>query len=316
MRSGAHPLRGYLYIGSAALFWGIAATLGRAAFTGRIPGLKVGAIDPLILSQSRTTLSFFVLLPTLLMRRGAPALKVPRPDLMRFLLIGVFGVAASNYLYYLAIQRTNVATAIILQYTAPVWVLLYTVLRGGAAPSLRRSGAVALAVTGCALAVGFVGARGLNLDGVGVIAALLAAFSFAFYNVGGHSVLARYDRWKVLLWVLASAATFWIFVNPPWKIWAAHYGLGQWAFMLIFSLVSVLGPFSCYFAGLQHLEPTRAVVASCLEPVFSIVIAAVVLGELLRPLQTVGIVVVLIAIVLIQLPERAASDELLVEPIE
>jgi probable blue pigment (indigoidine) exporter len=87
--------------------------------------------------------------------------------------------------------------------------------------------------------------------------------------------------------------------------------------MLIFSLVSVLGPFSCYFAGLQHLEPTRAVVASCLEPVFSIVIAAIALGELLRPLQTLGIVVVLVAIVLIQLPERAEGQhELVIEPIE
>ena len=63
------------------------------------------------------------------------------------------------------------------------------------------------------------------------------------------------------------------------------------------SSLSVLGPFSCYFAGLQYLEPTRAVVVSCLEPVFSIVIAAIALGELLRPLQKSGIVVVLVAIV-------------------
>jgi drug/metabolite transporter, DME family len=317
VKSGAHPFRGYLYIGTAALFWGIAATLGRAAFTGRVPGLKLGAIDPLILSQSRTTLSFLVLLPILLLQRGAPALRVPKRDLIRFLLIGVLGVAASNYLYYLAIQRTNVATAIILQYTAPVWVLLWTVLRGAQKPSLRRTAAVALAVAGCVLAVGLVGYGGLRLDTVGVSAALLAAFSFAFYNLGGHSVLARYDRWKVLLWVLVSAATFWIFVNPPWKIWAAHYGAAQWVFMLAFSLVSVLGPFSCYFAGLQHLEPTRAVVVSCLEPVFSIIIAAIALGELLRPLQTLGIIVVLVAIVLIQLPERASPHgELIVEPIE
>jgi drug/metabolite transporter (DMT)-like permease len=262
-------------------------------------------------------LSLLVLLPVLFLRRGGRALLVPSRDLLRFAALGVLGVAASNYLYYLAIQRTNVATAIILQYTAPVWVLLYVVLRGGQRPSLRRSAAVALAVLGCALAVGFVGSGGLRMDTLGVIAATLAAFSFAFYNVGGHSVLARYDRWKVLLWVLLSASTFWMFVNPPWKVIAAHYGREQWSFMLVFALVSVLGPFSCYFAGLQHLEPTRAVVVSCLEPVFSIVIAAITLGELLRPLQTVGIVVVLIAIVLIQLPERAAREEgLVVEPME
>ena len=318
MKAAPHPLRGYLYIGGAALFWGIAATLGRAAFTGRLlPGGALRAIDPLILSQSRATLSLAVLLPVLLVRRGGAALRVPGRDLLQFFLLGILGVAASNYLYYLAIQRTNVATAIILQYTAPVWVLLYTVARGAQRPSLRRTSAVGLAVVGCALAVGFVGSGGLRMDTIGVIAALLAAFSFAFYNVGGHSVLARYDRWKVLLWVLVATSTFWIFVNPPWKIIAAHYGREQWAFMLAFSLVSVLGPFSCYFAGLQHLEPTRAIVASCLEPVFSIVIAAFALGELLRPFQTVGIVLVLVAIVLIQLPERAErGEELVVEPIE
>jgi len=325
VKASPHPLRGYFYIGSAALLWGVSATLGRAAFTGHLlpGGVSLGAslrtIDPLILSQSRVTLSLAVLLPVLLARRGTSALRVPGRDLVRFFLLGILGVAASNYLYYLAIQRTNVATSIILQYTAPVWVLLYTAARGGQRPSLRRSSAVGLAVAGCALAVGLVGSGGfrMHIDAVGVTAALLAAFSFAFYNVGGHKVLARYDRWKVLLWVLVATSTFWIFVNPPWKIVAAHYGRAQWGFMLAFSLVSVLGPFSCYFAGLQHLEPTRAIVASCLEPVFSIVIAALVLGELLRPMQTVGIVLVLVAIVLIQLPERAArGDDLVVEPIE
>jgi drug/metabolite transporter (DMT)-like permease len=251
------------------------------------------------------------------MRRGTSVLRVPGRDLLQFFLLGILGVAASNYFYYLAIQRTNVATAIILQYTAPVWVLIYTAVRGAQRPSLRRSSAVGLAVVGCALAVGLVGSGGFRIDGIGMMAAILAAFSFAFYNVGGHEVLARYDRWKVLLWVLVATSTFWIFVNPPWKIVAAHYDRQQWGFMLVFSLVSVLGPFSCYFAGLQHLEPTRAIVTSCLEPVFSIVITALVLGELVKPMQTVGIVLVLVAIVLIQLPERASrSAELLVEPIE
>lgn len=321
MSKASHPraLRGYLYIATAAFSWGISATLGRAAFTGHLlpGGASLEAINPLIISQSRATLSLAVLLPILLARRGWTALTVPRGDLIRLFLLGILGVAASNYLYYVAIQRTNVATAIILQYTAPVWVLLYTAVRGAQRPSWRRSSAVALAVVGCTLAVGLVGSGGFRMDSLGVISALLAAFSFAFYNVGGHTVLARYDRWKVLLWVLVGTSAFWLVVNPPWKIVAAHYGRNQWAFMAVFSLVSVLVPFSCYFAGLQHLEPTRAIVASCLEPVFSIVLAAMFLGELLRPVQTVGIALVLVAIVLIQMPERTApGDELLVEPIE
>ena len=325
MTSKPHPLRGYLYIASATFLWGISASLGRAAFTGHaffgklsLPA-SLQRIDPLILSQSRATLSLAVLLPILLFRRGKSLLRVPRRDLLRFLILGILGLAASNYLYYLSIQRTNVATAIILQYTAPVWVLVYTSFWGlqKQMPSLRRIGAVALAVVGCALAVGFVGAGSFRMDTIGVVAALLAALTFAFYNIAGHDVLARYDRWKVLVWVLAAASAFWIFVNPPWKIVAANYGREQWEFMLVFALVSVLVPFSFYFAGLQYLEPTRAIVASCLEPVFSILIAALVLSELVRPIQTVGIVLVLVAIVLIQLPERTSQrEELVIEPIE
>lgn len=319
MPTRSHALRGYFYIATAAFLWGIAATLGRAAFTGRLlpQGQSLRAIDPLILSQSRTTFSLLVLLVVLLAVRGPGRLRLPMVDVRRMFLLGVLGVAASNYLYYLAIQRTNVATAIILQYTAPVWVLLYTVARGAQKPTLQRVAAVALAVTGIVLVIGIFGAGGFRLDTIGVTAALLAAFSFAFYNVGGHSILARYDRWTVLLYTLLSASLFWLVVNPPWKVVAAHYVGSQWLFLLGFSLISVLGPFSFYFAGLQHLEPTRAIVVSCLEPVFSIVIAAFVLGEVLRPLQTLGIVLVLVAIVVVQWPDRQTREALPpVEPID
>jgi drug/metabolite transporter (DMT)-like permease len=308
-----------VYIASAAFLWGVAATLGRAAFTGRLllTGQTLRPIDPLILSQSRTTFSFILLALALLLLRGWKRLRLPAADLGRMFALGVLGVAASNYLYYLSIQRTNVATAIILQYTAPVWVLLYTVARGLQKPTLRRIAAVGLAVSGIALVIGIFGSGGFRLDAIGVMAALGAAFSFAFYNIGGHSILARYDRWTVLMYVILSASLFWIIVNPPWKIVAAHYSGNQWLFLLVFSLLSVLAPFALYFAGLQHLEPTRAIVVSCLEPVFSIVIAAGVLGEVMRPLQTIGIALVLVAIVVVQLPDRGLNGEItLVEPME
>lgn len=311
------PVRGYFYIAAATFCWGIAASLGRAAFTGRLPGLHaLRPIDPLILSQSRATFSFLVLLPVLALLRGR-RLRLPAADVGQIFLIGILGVAASNYFYYLAIQRTNVATAIIVQYTAPIWVLLYTVARGLQKPTLQRVAAVGLAVTGIALVIGLFGGGGLRLDTIGVMAALLAAFSFAFYNIGGHNILARLDRWIVLLYTTCSASLFWIVINPPWKITAAHYSGEQWLFLLLFSLISVLAPFSFYFAGLQHLEPTRAIVVSCLEPVFSIVIAAVALGEIVRPLQVTGIVLVLAAIVVVQLPDRRSAEALpVVEPIE
>jgi drug/metabolite transporter (DMT)-like permease len=287
-----------------------------------LSGEALHPIDPLILSQTRTSFSLLVLLTLLVGRRGWQRIQLPRPDLIQCLVLGLLGVAASNYFYYVAIQRTSVATAIIVQYTAPVWVLLYVVARGQQKLSLQKVAAVGVAVAGIALTIGIVGAKSesaLGLDKYGFIAALLASFSFAFYNVDGHRILARYDRWRVLAWTLISASVFWLFLNPPWKVVATHYAPAQWGFLFVFSMISVLGPFSLYFHGLQYLEPTRAIIASCLEPVFSILLAAVLLGEGVRPVQTLGIILVLSAIVIVQLPARGASrkeEPVVVEPIE
>jgi drug/metabolite transporter (DMT)-like permease len=315
----SHPFRGYLYIAGATFLWGIAATLGRGAFTGQLlpTGRTLRPIDPLILSQSRTTFSFLILFPALVLRRGLPRLRVPAKDVRRLVLLGVLGVASSNYLYYLAIQKTNVTTAIILQYTAPVMVLVFMVACGLQRATVKRVSAVGFAVLGSILAIGLGGTSGLALNSVGVAVALLAAVAFSYYNIAGHDILARHDHWLVLLYTTFSAALFWLVVNPPWKVAAAHYSAFEWAFLFVFAMVSALLPFSLYFAGLQYLEPTRAIVASCLEPVFSIVIAAVVLGEGVRPVQGIGVVIVLAAIVLLQLPEAGESvTARVIEPID
>ena len=235
-------------------------------------------------------------------------------------MIGVLGVAVSNYFYYVAIQRTGVAIAIVVQYTAPVWVLLYVVARRKQKLSLQKVAAVAVAITGIALTIGIFGANSthLHLDWYGIIAALLASFSFAFYNVAGHGVLASHDRWRVLAWTLAGASAVWLCINPPWRVAAFHYSPGQWGFLFVFSMISVLGAFSLYFLGLQHLEPTRAIITSCLEPVFSILLTAALLGEGVSPIQALGIGLVLSAIVIVQLPRKGAEaqESVRVDPIE
>ncbi len=277
-------------------------------------------IDPLILSQTRTTFSLLILLPILAASKGWQRIKLPARDLAYCFLLGTLGVAVSNYFYYVAIQRTNVAIAIIVQYTAPVWVLLYVVARRQQKLTLQKVAAVVMAIIGTALVIDIVrmrSAAAFRVDSYGLVAALFASFSFAFYNVAGHNILARYDRWRVLVWTLAAASAFWLVVNPPWKVLAAHYAPMQWLFLFVFSMISVLGAFSFYFLGLQHLEPTRAIIASCLEPVFSILLAAILLGEVLRPIQTLGIVFVLAAIVIVQSPGRGiAQQSVAVDPID
>jgi len=302
--------------------------MGRAMFTGRFSGGAhlLRPIDPLILAQSRSTIALLILAPLLLVSNRS-ALSVRKGHLAQFFLLGVLGLAGSNYFYYFAIEKTTVATAIVLQYVAPVWVLLYMLARGRQRPTLQRIAGVLLAVVGCAFAVGEIAAHGsfpwlaisgVRFDKLGVLAAEGAAVTFAFYNVYAQHLVQLYQRWTVLVYALLGAALFWIIVNPPWKIVAQHYSGGQWLFMLIFSIASMLIPFSLYFTGLQYLDPTRAIVTACLEPVWAILLTAIILGEWVSPIQVLGIAIVLAATVLVQRPDRKAPAEasIAVEPIE
>ncbi len=317
--------RGYLCVAGATFFWGISASLGRAVFTGRIfAGLR--PIDPVILAQARTTIAFFLVMPVLRGLRGRGGVMLPWREMLRAFVLGILGLALSNYAYYLAIQKTTVATAIILQYVAPVWVLLYMLFTRQQRATAARVWGVILAVLGCVLAIGVLdGARhfpflkvatgSIRINTVGVVAAQVAAVSFAFYSVYGRQLLQRYDRWAVLSNSLLGAALFWILVNPPWKIVAAHYSAAQYGYMVLFSVTSAAIPFSLYFAGLHYLDATRVIVTAALEPVFSVLIAALFLSESITAIQMFGMAIVLSATVLVQRPEPG-GEAIPVEPIE
>jgi drug/metabolite transporter (DMT)-like permease len=296
-------LEGYLLIAAAAFCYGACAALGKAVFNGA-RWIRGAGIDPLILSQTRSTFALLVLVPILLLVRGPEELKASRSTLLKCVAMGVLGVCGANFFYYYAIAKSTVAIAITVQYTAPVWVYGYTVAAGQHRATWLRSIAVLLAFAGCALVALTGPGTALRVSVVGIVAALGAAFSYSFYNVIGADLLARSSRWLVLFYTLLSASVFWLIVNPPWRVAAQHYSGREWLFLFGFAMLSMLVPFALYLGGLRLLDPTSAIVTSCLEPVFATLLAATFVGEKVGGWQIAGIALVLSQSIVIQLPER------------
>jgi drug/metabolite transporter (DMT)-like permease len=298
-----HPWRGYFFIASATLCWGAAATFGKAIFNGNLFAGRA-LISPLVLTQARTTFTVLVLAPLLLLRFGKSIFTISRRDLGLCALVGTLGVACSNYFYYLAVQKATVSLAITVQYTAPVWVLLYMVARGREKATLQRAAAAVIAMAGTALAIGLFRSN-VALNAVGIGAALLASFGYAFYNIAGQGLVTRNHQFTIMFYVLASSAVLWLIVNPPWRLVAQHYSAGQWEFLFVFACLSMVLPYTLYFSGLKYLDPTRAVITSCLEPVFAILFAVTFGFEALSSLQVVGILAVLAATVMVQIKPKS-----------
>lgn len=293
-----HPWRGYFLVAGATLCWGAAATVGKAIFAGHLFAGRP-AISPLVITQTRTTFAVLILLAWLLLRHGRPFFRITKRDLLLSALIGTLGIAGSNYFYYVAIQKTTVPVAIILQYTSPVWVLLYMLARRLQRPTLARISAVLLALIGTALVVElFHSGAGLNMQGV--IAAQVAAFCFAFYIVVGQGLVSRNHQLKIMTYALLSAALMWLAVDPPWRLIVQNFSRGQWLFLFLFSCLSYLLPYILYFGGLKYLDPTGAVVTSSLEPVFATLLSVIFLREPIHIGQVIGFAVVLVATMMVQ----------------
>ncbi len=300
-----HPWRGYLFIALATLCWGASATFGKAVFNGSLFSGRP-MISPLVLTETRIGFSLALLVVFLLFRGGRRMFRITTRDCYACLAVGALGLSGSAFFYYFAIQKATVAIAITVQYTAPVWVLLYMAVLGRERATPRRIAAVLLALLGVALTIGLFYAD-VHLNVYGVAAAMLAAFSFSFYNIAAQDLITRNHQLTVMLYALLGGTVLWMVASPPWHLLQQHYSAGQWAFLFLFACGSMLVPFGFYFTGLRYLDPTRAVVTSCLEPVFAILLAVAFVHEKVRSLQVVGIIAVLAATLMVQMQDRRES---------
>ncbi len=284
-------IRGYLLIIGATMFWGISATIARFLFAQHV--------ETLVLVQTRTLISCLILLIIFVLFKR-DLLVIRRQDIYKFILLGIVGVAGSNFTYYYAIEQTNVATAILLQYLAPLLVLGYAAISGDERLTMMKLLAAFVSLSGCFLAVAGKDFSILQMSGKGLLSGLAAAACWSFTNIWMRRALKEYQIWTVLVYAFLSASIFWMFVRPPWLLLNASYSSAQWGIFAIFAIASILIPHALYFTGLRHLGASRAIITATFEPIVAIGSAYLFLGELLTGIQIGGALLVLAAIVVLQ----------------
>ena len=282
---------GYLYVASAAVLFAISGTAAKFLFHS--------GVTPFQLIQLRTTLAFTCLLIWLWVRHPA-FLKISIRDLPYFLALGVLGIGAAQFLYLLAISKINVAAAILLHYTGPVFVALYVVF--GQRQKIGRLSILSIVGTlvGCFLVVGAYNLQLLALNRIGIISGMLAAVAFAIYSVLSEYGLRKYSLWTVLLYGMLFAALMWNVLHPPLEAILHGYSPVQWGWILFIGIFGTVFPFGLYFEGIKRIRPTNASITATLEPISAAVIANTFLGEVMLPLQITGGLIVIGSIILLQ----------------
>lgn len=258
------------------------------------------------LIQLRTSLSFIGLFVWLAIF-NPNLLRISIRDSLYFLILGIFGIAAAQFFYLFAISKISVAAAILLHYTGPLFIVLYKVIF--AREKLKATTIMAMAATlvGCALVVEAYNPHALMLNRIGVVGGLLAAVAFAVYSLLSEYGMRRYPPWTVLVYALLFAALGWNILHAPLAAFRTDHSLLEWSWIAFIALIGTILPFGLYFKGIHLIRSTHAAITATLEPVTAGLIAYLLLDEMMGPLQILGGVIVLAAIIWLQSRPQAGS---------
>lgn len=264
------------------------------------------------------TLGCAVLLLIFLAITKPASLRVRKAEVPFLLLFGVLAYALTPFLFFLSVSLLPVAIAALLAFLAPVLVALW--LRFVKKEAVGRGIWVALAlVVGGLLLVSQVWS-GMTLNPLGVFYGLLTAAALAAYLLLGEEGARRRDVMSLAFWGFAIATVFWSILAPwwnfPWDLMTtttsmldgALTGIPVWSLVLLMIVVSVV-PFVLVLMSLQRIGAQRGGILGTTEPVWAALIAFVLLGEVISPVQGLGGLIVLAGVIVAELASQRAHRE-------
>ena len=266
----AAHIRSVLLLVAAALCW----SLG---------GLLIKSVNwpPLAVSGGRGLIAALFLYAT---NRGL------RFHFSRVQLLGAVGYAACTITFCVATKLTTAANAILLQYTAPVWIALF-----GAWFLGERATRADWCTIGAVL-VGMTLFFADNLELANVLGNALAAASGIFFAGMTIALRKQKDTSASESIILGNLLAF--VVGLPWIIGAPALSTGGWLALLLLGTVQLGVSYWLYARAIKHVTALEAVLIPVIEPILNPVWVVFATGEKPSPLALVGGVIVLTAVTL------------------
>lgn len=284
--------------------------------TGITRVLQAAGIESMTLTTVRCTGTAVCLIGVVLIR--GERLHLPRGwrECVTVAAFGITGVALVQYLYFVAVDRLPVGIALLLEFTAPVLVALFSRFVYREALLKRVWLGIACSLGGLALVAQIW--DGLTLDTVGVLAGLGAAVSLATYFLIGEHSVSDDPPLHVLTEAFIVAALFWNCLRPITALTdevdltamqsfggnLAEVSAPVWVLLVWLVVLGTVIPFLAELSSLQYLTATEVVLISMIEPAGAVVLGWLWFDESLTMPQTLGVLAILLGIALAQTARR------------
>ena len=278
------------YIVLAGIAWGTSSIF--------VNNLKPFGFTPIQMTSARNIVAALVMLLYALITNPR-GLKVPLKELALFVLSGA-AVFFTSATYYTSISLTTPATAVVLMYTAPIFVMFVSILLMGEKLTKNKMFAVFLTFAGCGLISGIVG--GANFNPIGCLYGLAAGVLYGLYNILAKIEMHRKNNAIIATtYCFLTAGILGLLLGNPAEI-AGYIGKDVGTILpWVIGIGAFTGafPYFMYTLASKKLPASVASAMSSIEPLTAAIISFTVYGEKAGVQSVLGIVAILVAVVLL-----------------
>lgn len=282
-------LRSFMYIILSGILWGTSCLFVDALAPYGLTSLQMACVRG---SVSAIAMCIFVFL------YDRSVFKVNFKELLLY-----FGSGATMYLtaafYYAAIIKSSPSTAVILMYTAPVMVMVYSVMFMGERFSASKGVSVVLMVSGCALVSGIAG--GIRVSFIGAFLGLMSGVCYSAYNVFTKMQMnKKLNPLTATMYCYVFMALCSLIPCRPWEIIVTAAKSTSAIIPIIgCGLCTCVLPYFLYTLALNVLPAGTAASMGVMEPLSATILSVMFLGETLSFYSVVGIVLIMVAVFLL-----------------
>jgi drug/metabolite transporter (DMT)-like permease len=226
---------------------------------------------------------------------------ISRRDLGVAFALGAVGYSAQAGAYFAALERLDASLLSLLVYTFPAMVTVAAIALGRERASRRTTAALGFASAGLFLVLAGAGAGAL--DPLGTLLGVSAAVIYSTYILTSAGVAERVGPLILSAMVCSGAATtLTLAAAAGGDLRLADVSVAGFGWLTGIAVVSTVAAVSLFFAGLQRVGPTTASILSTAEPLTTVILAFLVFGESLGPVQLAGGALVLAAVLVLSAP--------------
>ncbi|MFT3982569.1 MAG: EamA family transporter [Lachnospiraceae bacterium] len=278
----------------AGILWGTMGLFVRGLSADHFTSMEIVALR---------VLGALLLVTVIILFYNRKLFEIRMRDCWCFAGTGIFSLTFFNLCYFQTIIMTSMSVAAILLYTAPIIVVLLSAVLFKEKLNRKKIGAMLLAFLGCVCVTGIIGGEGLTISPTGILIGLGSGLGYALYSIFGRYAIERgYESLTISFYTFLFASVGTIFLIPVRETASKliHGDAGR-NLLLVFgiALIATVLPYILYTIGLSHVENGKASIMASIEPVVATLLGIFVFGENLTAAGTVGMILVLAAIMML-----------------